>query len=144
MRTKPIIHMLDDHHDGIEGLVGNIYRMSGSTQDAIVEITLSWNRDATCCGPFKVNIGALQEGEERHFDLVLHEDIPLPIPEAIVRIFPDQVGLRPYNGQEKCPDAEILWGDSQQPPCYVVGAGTPYSLRAREPGNLRSNQKHFV
>ncbi|KKU10458.1 MAG: hypothetical protein UX65_C0014G0012 [Parcubacteria group bacterium GW2011_GWB1_46_8] len=131
-----IVHMLNDKKDGIEGIVqsAGYYpppRM-GPNQDLIVELILSWNRDANRCGAFKINVGPVAADETRHFDLVLHPDIPLPIPEVPARFFGGQIGLRPWNGAQPDPNAEVCWGGSDQPPRYVTGTGTPYDTRQRD------------
>lgn len=126
-----VIHMIDDGRDGIEGIVSRVAysppaRFAGPDQDAIVSVTLSWNRDQNRCGPFQINVGPRRPNEEKHFDLILSSIVGLPISEEVAHIFPNWVGLRPYKGRARDFDAKIFWGDVKQPPCYVTGAGTPY------------------
>ena len=125
MVGKAVIHNLDDGRNTIQAIVGDL--ISGSAQGDVVRVTLSWNGNQNRCGPFSICVGLLPDEGEQHFDLVLHPDIPVPIPEVIARIFSDQVGLRPYKGEEKCPDSDIYWGRIEQSPCYVLGVGTPYT-----------------
>ncbi len=136
MSRQVVVHMLDDHRDGIEGIVGQITfspppRIAGPDQDAFVEVTLSWNRDQTRCGAFKFNIGPFADGDTKHFDLVLDSDVSLPISDAIARIFPNQVGLRPRHDKEHSHSPDIIWAEYSDP-CYVTGAGTPYPTAAED------------
>ena len=126
MAKQVIVHILSDGRDGIEGLVGEIEffpppRIAGPMQDAIVPLTLSWNRGQNNCGPFKINVGHLTDGEN-HFQLVISEAILLPIPGALSRIFPPQVGLQ----WQTTANGKICWGDPSDSPCSVTGVGTPW------------------
>ena len=130
MTRQVVVHMLDDSRDGIEGIVGLMTfspppRFAGPDQDAFVEVTLSWNRDQNRCGPFKFNIGPFADRDTKHFDLILNAEIPLPIPETIARIFPNQVGLRPSRGKDHSSSPDAIWAEYADP-CYVTGAGTSY------------------
>lgn len=146
MTRKVVIHMLGDEHDGIEGIVCGMTsspptRIAGPMQ-AFVEITLGWNRDANHCGPFKINIGPLAEGEIRHFDLVLSPKVTFPI-HPFARIFGNWVGLRPWKGEQRDPGAEVRWCESNEPR-NVTGVSTPYphgpnSLQGHDPGSRHTD-----
>ncbi len=126
MGKQVIVHMLPDSRDGIEGLVEALEhfpppRIAGALQDDIVSLTLSWNRGQNRCGPFKINVGHLADGEN-HFQLVISEDIPVPIPGALSRIFPPLVGLQWLTTG----NGKTCWGNAGDQPCPVTGAGTPW------------------
>lgn len=129
---KPVIHMIDDGRDGIEGIVNRFAffpppRFAGPDQDAIITVTLSWNRDQNRCGAFQINVGPMPPFEEKHFDLILNPHIYVPISPAVARVPSDWVGLRPCkDNRARDFGAKIFWGDTGQQPCYVTGAGTPY------------------
>jgi len=126
-KDNVVIHMFLGGCGGVEGIVEKISfsppaRMAGPAQEAILHLTLSWNRDRNRCGPFIINVGELVPGEIRHFDLLLCRTIPFPIPKDVVLIFPHQVGLDAWDRE-----TEIFWCRGLQPR-YVRGAGTPYPI----------------
>lgn len=125
MKKMVIVRILNDDFGGIEGLVEKIDfcppSRFGSMQDAIVSLRLSWNQGKTSCGPFRIQVGNLADGANE-FELVIREDVPVPIPIMVSRIFPDMVGLRWLTSQE----GKTCWGNANDQPCTITGAGTPY------------------
>lgn len=117
---KPIIHMLADGKDGIEAVQIEM-------RDSSVQFALSWNRDQNRCGPFFVEIGELIEQGIKDFDLVLDPGIKLPIPNSLARMFPENVGLRPWKEGKGDLGGKIHKAQYGYV-CYVMGAGTPYSF----------------
>ena len=132
--AKPtiVIHVFDDHWDGIEGLKPKItYEPAPDTtepaQDTFIHFTLSWNRDQNRCGPFKVKFNELADSEN-HFDLVIHPDLPVPFHPALGRIFHNFVGLRPWKDGKRNHDGRTFWAEYQKPK-VVSGVDTPYDLQ---------------
>jgi hypothetical protein len=126
-----VIHMFNDHRDGIEGLNPKITyepppRIIGLVQDTFIHFTLSWNRDQNRCGPFKVKLNELTDGEN-HFDLIVHPDLPVPFHPALSRIFHNFVGLRPWEDGKRSPENITFWAEYDEPK-VVVGVNTPYNL----------------
>ena len=119
MAKTVVIHMFDDGRDGVEGIPGKIQfltpaRAAKPIQEARVEVTLSWNRAMSSCGPFFVDVGELDEGEN-HFDLAISNAL-MPLLPSSGTLPGDCIGLKPRadGKRNKDPNATVYWGLVQQ------------------------------